>query len=190
MEGTTHEGKTFDKVVYPGKPSRNREFEQCTFRNCDFSGSDFSQNRFTDCTFIGCNLAMLKLGSSTLNNVVFRECKLTGVNFGECEEILFTVRFERCLLDYASFARRKMPKTQFIHTSLKGADLSNANLANAVFNDTDLHRAVFNYTNLSGADFSTAFNFEIDPEQNTIKKAKFSSYGLQGLLTKYNLQIV
>ena len=45
-------------------------------------------------------------------------------------------------------------------------------------------------TNLSGADFSTAFNFDIDPEANTIKKAKFSSYGLQGLLTKYNLQIV
>ncbi|MCX2738885.1 pentapeptide repeat-containing protein [Pontibacter anaerobius] len=190
MEGQTHEGKTFEKVVYANKPIKNREFEQCTFRNCDFSNADFSQNRFTDCIFIGCNLAMLKLHCSTLSDVVFRECKLTGVNFSECEDILFTVRFENCILDYASFVGRKMAKTPFLHTSLKGADFSNANLANAVFGETDLERAVFSFTNLTGADFSTAFNFEIDPELNTVKKAKFSRHGLQGLLAKYNLQVV
>lgn len=190
MEGLTHQDKTFEKIVYQNKAVKSREFEACTFRNCDFAGSDFSQTRFTDCTFIGCNLAMLKLHRATLSDVVFQECKLTGVNFSECEDVLFTVRFEGCILDYASFLNRKMPKTHFIHTSLKGVDFSDANLSSAMFDNTDLDRAVFHYTNLTAADLSTAFNFEIDPELNTIKKAKFSQYGLQGLLAKYKLQVV
>lgn len=190
MEGLIHEGKTFDKIVYLSKEIQNREFEQCTFRSCDFSESNFSRNRFTDCTFIGCNLAMIKLSHATLNTVIFKECKISGVNFSECEDFLFDVRFENCLLDYASFLKKKMAKTHFIHTSLKGADFSGANLKNAVFDQADLERAVFDQTALNEADFSTAFNFDIDPERNMLKKAKFSSYGLQGLLTKYDLKIV
>ncbi|MBJ6118689.1 pentapeptide repeat-containing protein [Pontibacter sp. BT310] len=190
MEGQIHTDKTFEKVVYPNKDVKNREFENCTFKNCDFSGSNFAGTRFTDCTFIGCNLAMLKLGHATISNVVFKECKLTGINFSECEDFLFTVYFENCLLDYASFAKRKMAKTKFIKCSLKGVDFSNANLTSALFDNTDMERAVFNYTNLTGADLSSAYSFDIDPEINTIKKAKFSQYGLQGLLMKYSLQIV
>ncbi|GAB3203630.1 uncharacterized protein YjbI with pentapeptide repeats [Pontibacter aydingkolensis] len=190
MEELTHEGKVFEKIVYPVKEIKNREFEKCAFRLCDFSGSNFSQNRFTDCTFIGCNLAMLKLNHTSLNNVIFKECKLTGINFSECEDTLFTVYFENCLLDYASFARIKMAKTRFIKCTLKGVDFSGTNLSNAILDDTNLERAIFHNTNLTGADLSTAFNFDIDPEINAIKKAKFSQYSLQGLLTKYNLQIV
>lgn len=190
MEELTHQDKTFEKIIWQNKDVRNREFENCTFKNCDFSGSNFSGNRFTDCTFIGCNLLMLKLGQATINNVEFIECKLTGINFSECENLLFTVYFESCLLDYTSFIKMKMAKTKFVKCSLKGVDFSDTTLTSALFDTTDLERAVFNYTNLSGADLSTAYNFDIDPEINTIKKARFSQYGLQGLLTKYNLQVV
>ncbi|MEJ8803928.1 pentapeptide repeat-containing protein [Pontibacter sp. H249] len=190
MKELYHEGKTFERIVYPNKESKNREFEDCTFKLCDFSESNFSQSRFTDCTFIGCNLAMLKLNRATFNNVQFKECKLTGINFSECEDTLFTVGFEHCILDYAAFQKKKMAKTKFIHTSLKGVDFSSANLSSAVFDNTDLERAVFNNTILASADLSTAFNFDIDPELNTIKGARFSQYGLQGLLTKYKLEVI
>ncbi|MHC2992763.1 MCBG-like protein [Pontibacter sp. HJ8] len=189
MEALIHQDKTFDKVIYPGKAIRNREFEDCIFRNCDFSNGDFSQNRFTDCQFMGCNLAMLKLNRSTLSNVRFKECKLTGINFSECEEFLFTVRFEGCLLDYASFLKRKMPKTHFINTSLKNTVFEQAILTKAVFENTDLAGAVFERTQLNEANLVTAYNYIIDPELNTIKKAKFSQYGLSGLLAKYDIQI-
>ncbi|MFD2248068.1 pentapeptide repeat-containing protein [Pontibacter ruber] len=190
MEGIIHEDKTFEKIVYSGKEARGREFEHCTFKLCDFSDSDFSQSRFTDCTFIGCNLSMVKLSDATLDNVVFKECKLLGVNFGVCNDFLFTVRFEGSVLDYASFLKKKMAKTQFTDTSLKRVDFTKATLTNSVFGNTDLAGAVFEGTELAGADLSSAFNFEIDPELNNIRKAKFSNYGLQGLLTKYNLQVV
>ncbi|MDX5418430.1 MAG: pentapeptide repeat-containing protein [Hymenobacteraceae bacterium] len=189
MDEQLHQDKTFEKILYPNKAIKGREFENCIFKNCDFSSGDFSNNRFTDCEFVGCNLAMLKLGGSTLNGVTFKECKLTGINFSECEEFLFTVRFEHCLMDYTSFLLRKMPKTHFINSSLKNAVFEQANLTKAKFDNTDLEGAVFERTNLNDADLVTAYNYIIDPELNNIKKAKFSQNGLAGLLTRYDIRV-
>ncbi|MBX0333154.1 pentapeptide repeat-containing protein [Pontibacter sp. HSC-14F20] len=190
MEEQLHQDKTFEKITYPNKAVRGREFEDCVFKNCDFSSADFSNNRFTDCEFIGCNLALLRLSNSTLNGVTFKECKLTGINFSECEEFLFTVGFESCLMDYTSFLKRKMPKALFIDCSLKNAVFEFTTLTKARFENTDLAGAVFERTNLSEADLSTAYNFIIDPELNNIKKAKFSENGLAGLLNRYDIRVV
>ncbi|WP_242929437.1 pentapeptide repeat-containing protein [Pontibacter vulgaris] len=189
MDALIHEGKTFTKINYSGKQVKNREFEKCIFLGCDLSDSNFSQNRFSDCQFIGCNLAMLKLNHSTLDNVHFKECKLTGINFSECESFLFSVGFEQCILDYASFMNRKMPKTHFNNSSLKNVSFENANLEKAVFENTDLAGAVFDRTMLKEADLSTAFNYTIDPEQNNIRKARFALQGVAGLLAKYDIRI-
>lgn len=50
-------------------------------------------------------------------------------------------------------------------------------------------RAVFQQTNLEKTDFTTAYNFVFDPESNRMRKARFSVYGLPGLLEKYGLEI-
>jgi hypothetical protein len=42
---------------------------------------------------------------------------------------------------------------------------------------------------LNGVDFTTATNFSIDPEINRLKKARFSLYGLPGLVEKYEVVI-
>jgi uncharacterized protein YjbI with pentapeptide repeats len=68
--------------------------------------------------------------------------------------------------------------------------LTNANLTKAVFTECDLAGAVFDNTNAEQADFSSAWHFTIDPEHNKIRKAKFSTAGLAGLLHKYQLTIV
>jgi hypothetical protein len=49
--------------------------------------------------------------------------------------------------------------------------------------------AIFSQTNLEKADFTTAFNYQIDPEQNRMKKARFSPEGIAGLLVKYKIVI-
>ncbi|CAL1517181.1 hypothetical protein MMC2321_00912 [Chitinophaga sp. MM2321] len=186
----THLDKTFEEITYTGKVIEDREFENCTFKKCDFSDSEFPNNRFIDCTFEACNLSMMKLNGTTLNNAVFTHCKILGVIFTDCHDFLFSVRFENCVLDYASFMRKKMLKTHFIHSSLKEVNFSQANLSNAVFDGTDLSGALFNTTNLTGANFVTAFNYAIDPELNTIKKASFAMQGLPGLLLRHQLKIV
>jgi fluoroquinolone resistance protein len=52
-----------------------------------------------------------------------------------------------------------------------------------------LNRTIFNRTILKGTDLTSAVNFNIDPENNTVARAKFSADALAGLLLKYNLVI-
>ncbi len=185
-----HDDKTFEDISYAEKITRDTEFNNCVFKKCDLSNSEFALCKFIDCIFENCNLSMIKWGRSTLSDVVFKHCKLLGINFSLCEDFLFSVKFESCMLDYSSFMSKKMPKTVFIKSSLKEATFTQAGISGSVFNECDLLGTVFNGTDLSSVNFSTAFNYIIDPELNNINKAVFSAAGLHGLLEKYNIKIV
>ena len=184
MENLINVHKTFEKVISINKRVNNREFEGCVFKNCDFSN-----NTFIDCEFYDCNLSMTKLRSSGLKTVDFINCKLLGIQFHECDDFLFNVSFEECVLDYASFANKKMLKTKFMNSSLKEVTFIGANLSNSVFENSNLEGAIFNDTQLTAVDFTLAQNFKIDPEFNPMRKAKFSSQGIVGLLDKYDINI-
>ncbi len=189
MEDLIHIQKTFDKVVWTNKKVNNREFEDCVFKNCDFSNSSFSNTTFMDCELIDCNLSTTDLTGTSLKTVNFKNCKLLGIHFNTCMDFLFTVNFQDCVLDYSSFANKKMPKTKFNSCSMKEVTFIGANLTSSVFANCNLDNSVFNDTVLAGVDFTTAYNYRIDPEFNPMKKAKFSSQGIAGLLDKYDIKI-
>ncbi len=185
-----HDDKTFNELNYNGKTVSGREFNNCTFKKCDLTDSNFSNNKFIDCVFDGCNLSVIKLAKATLSSVDFKNCKILGVNFTDCHDFLFSVGFEGCILDYASFMGKKMLKTKFSKSTLKEVTFTQANLAGSLFDNCDLNGAVFNRTDITAANFITAYNYDIDPEINLIKKASFSAQGIHGLLSKYQLKIV
>jgi hypothetical protein len=62
-------------------------------------------------------------------------------------------------------------------------------LTSSVFHNCNLLKAAFYNTIIEKADFATSINYSIDPEINRIKKAKFSIFGLPGLLDKHDLII-
>ena len=70
---------------------------------------------------------------------------------------------------------------------LEEVDFSETELTSAQFTDCDLRSAMFDQTNLEKVDFTTSFNYSIDPEANRIRKAKFSKEGVMGLLAKYDI---
>ena len=72
-----------------------------------------------------------------------------------------------------------MKEVTFIGTNLSNSFFENCNLDNAIFNDTQLKEV----------DFTSAYNYKIDPEFNPMKKAKFSTQGIPGLLDKYDIKI-
>jgi uncharacterized protein YjbI with pentapeptide repeats len=72
---------------------------------------------------------------------------------------------------------------------MKEVDFEDADLCQSVFNNCDLLNASFVKTNLEKADLRTAYNYTLDPEANKIKKARFSSQGVVGLLAKYDIEI-
>lgn len=189
MDEFLHIDKTFEKSVLIDGQINDREFDGCTFRNCDFSGSTFSGCTFVDCEFLDCNLSMAKFPKTGLKTAVFRNCKLLGIRFDACDDFLFNVSFFDSTLDYSWFIGKKMPKTLFSNASLKGVNFSNADLSSSDFAGSDLADAVFDETKLDGADCSSARNYRIDPQFNSLKKAKFSLDGLHGLLDKYQIDI-
>jgi fluoroquinolone resistance protein len=83
-----------------------------------------------------------------------------------------------------------MPKTTFMKSSLKETSFAQAILTGSKFEQCDLLGTMFNRTDLSSVNFATSYNYTIDPEINTLKKAVFSSEGLAGLLVKHQLKIV
>ena len=190
MEEFIHVHKTFEKVLYTDRRINGREFDGCTFKNCDFSNSDFSDNIFIDCKFIDCNLSMTKLRNTSMKSVVFKDCKLLGILFNECADFLFQVELVDSVADYSSFANKKMQKSRFLNCSMKELSFENTDLTKAVFDQCDLQGATFSATVLNEADFRTSRNFTIDPESNPMRKAKFSSAGIHGLLEKYDIKIV
>ena len=181
--------ETFEQQDYSEKRPFDGEFFECTFEQCDFTSSDLAGVTFVDCTFVGCNLSMANIDGARLQGVSFENCKLLGVDFGECSGFAFAVGFEACNLNFASFWQKKMAKTRFEECSLREVNFVEADLREAVFSDCELNLATFERTVLEQADFRSARDFRIDPDQNRVSGAKFSKSGLEGLLLKYNLDV-
>lgn len=163
------------------------EYESVEFRSCNFT--DISGVNFTDCLFTACNLSNASVAKCKMQDIRFADCKLIGINFYETHDFGFAVHFENCLLDFASFDHKKMNQSSFSNCRLHGVNFSQTDLSKATMGNCDLLDAIFANTNLSGIDFTTNRNFTIDPQLNLVKKAKFSSAGLAGLLTRFDLII-
>lgn len=183
------EDKIFEKVNFREQPLKIGEYDYCVFRQCDFSETDFSELRFSDCDFLDCNLSLIKLMKTGFRDISFKNCKMLGLHFDNCLEFGISFSFENCQLNHSSFYKTKITKTVFNSSQLVETDFTECDLSSAVFDNCDLTGAVFDNSILEKTDFRTARNFSIDPENNRIKKAKFSISTIPGLLDKYDIEI-
>jgi len=189
MEQVYITDKKFEKINYSEKPLDKGEYESCTFTYCDFANTDLSNILFIECSFINCNLSLVKLTKTAFRDVTFKDCKMLGMLFNNCNDFGFSVQFENCQLNHSSFFKLKLKKTLFKNCSLEEVDFSESDLTESKFDGSQLKEARFEHTNLEKADLRTASSYSIDPEINKIKKAKFSLSGVIGLLDKYDIQI-
>lgn len=183
------EDETFTKITADQLTGHSRNYENCKFINCDFSYADMYRLVFVDCVFDGCNLSLANVNDTGFQNIQFKHSKLSGVNFGKANDFLFEVHFEHCILDNTVFFKKKNKKARFNECSMVETDLTECDLTDAKFINCNLNRAFFDRTILKGADLRTSYNYTIDPDNNSIKKAQFSIHGLPGLLSKYDIKI-
>lgn len=183
------EQQLFSRQDYTETPLAKGEYENCNFRDCIFAESDLSGNRFVDCTFAGCDLSNVKVMKTGFQETAFKDCKMLGFHFDDCDQIGLTVRFENCQLDHSSFYQVKLNHTVFLNSSLREVDFTEGDLRNTILDQCDLLGATFDHTNLERANLSTAFNYSIDPENNPVRGAKFSLPSVLGLLHKYQIDI-
>ena len=184
------EQQLFNKQDYSETALPAGDYDNCNFRDCNFAGSDLSGRRFMDCTFNGCDLSNTKAIKSSFQETVFKECKVLGFHFDQCDQLGLTVRFENCQLDHSSFYQVKLNHTVFLNTSLREVDFSESDLRNTILDQCDLLNATFDHTNLERANLTSALNYSIDPENNRIQGARFSMPAAIGLLDKYNIEII
>ncbi|HZX59684.1 MAG TPA: pentapeptide repeat-containing protein [Mucilaginibacter sp.] len=190
MTSGIEEDATFTRIKTGDPVFSSRQFENCKFVNCDLSNANLGGILFIDCVFEDCNLSLANMSNTGLQYIRFKHCKLSGVDFSKSLDFLMQMHFESCVLDNAVFFRKKNKKAVFKDCSMIETDLTEADLTDTKFDNCNLHRAFFSQTMLTNADLSTSYNFIIDPDNNNIKKAKFSVHGLAGLLVKYDIKVV
>ena len=182
------EDQLFENIDYTGRSFPKGDYECCTFRGCIFEKVNLSGIVFLECLFVNCNLSMANIAGTTFNDTSFVGCKLLGLRFDACNKNLRT-GFNCCVLDYSSFYKVKLKGALFQDTKLLEVNFTEADLTSVSFAGCDLSGTVFENTILVSTDFRSARNFIIDPERNSLRKAKFSSSDLVRLLTKYQLEI-
>jgi len=114
---------------------------------------------------------------------------MLGLHFEGCNKFGLSFEFDNCILDHSSFYKTRIIKTSLTGTRLHEVDFSECDLTGSSFNNCDLRGAVFDHTNLEKVDFLTSYNYSLDPDKNKLKKTRFSSDGLSGLLSKFDIII-
>ncbi|MCM4167531.1 hypothetical protein KCTC52924_00970 [Arenibacter antarcticus] len=181
--------QTYKGIDYTINKLPKGEYENCVFESCSFSKADIANVSFMECTFIECDLSNVHLKNTAIKESEFENCKMLGVRFDHCNPFLLSFKFVGCTLNLSSFHKLTLKNMVFSNCKLHQADFSESDLSNAKFDNCDLKEAIFENSILLKTDFRSAINFNIDPENNKLKKAKFSKEGALGLLLKYNIDI-
>ena len=172
----------------------SKEFEECTFINCDFSDARLRRCIFDRCRFIKCSMGVMKVDGSRFSDVLFEECKLTGIDWTKAaySDIMLgsPFTFLNSVLDYSSFYGLTLQELVMRECRVKDADFRESDLSRADLRESDFSDSLFRNTNLSGADLTLAENYRIDIYVNTIKGAKFSRYEALCLLESLDITLV
>ncbi len=168
-------------------------FEGCKFVGCNFLEAQFNECKFTDCEFKDSNLSLIKFNKSKFIETDFKNCKLTGVNWTTLPwgNLIVTapIFFESCDISFSIFSSLELQEISFQDCKAHDVDFSECNLKGADFYRTDLRDSRFVLSKLDHCNFSEAINYCINPLENSIEGARFSSPDVLGLLSIFNIEI-
>jgi len=172
--GDYHSGGRFEAVEVDDHRLEGHTFEGCVFVSCHFGEAPLAGVSFISTEFVRCEFLLTKLAGATLNGVTFRECKLVGLHFTECNRFGFQPAFEGCLIDQCVFQKNTWKKGRFTGSRLRQTDFLDCGLREACFDDTTFEEVRVDGCDLERADFRRAAGYALDPARNRLAKARFS----------------
>ena len=184
----------FKKVVLRAGRINRVEFHACAFIKCTLCETIFETCRFIDCTFKGCDLSLANLKGSTFQNTRFTDSQIIGVDWTQTTWtnhkalLVRPVDFQACALNHSTFMGLSMRHMQLEKCVAHDVSFEESDLTRANCTFTDFTGSRFQRTNLTEADFTSATNYTISPQLNTLKKTKFSLPEAMALL--YGLDII
>jgi fluoroquinolone resistance protein len=189
LEAAYHESEAIHGLDLSNHGIPGREFYRCAFEACNLTEADLSSCVFEDCVFRECNLSNPLIKGVKLISAEFLGCKLAGINFYYCDQLLFDSCFSGTHLQNCNFSELKMKGARFIGCRIDECDFENAFLVEARFDDSVFSRTMFHNCNLEKASFLEAKGYQIDPRSNNVKKATFSVPDVLSLIECFGVSI-
>lgn len=190
------EGQTFDHAESAGSFIEQSEFLSCRFQRCDLGEAQLKSCTFRDCLFEDCGLEMMRVEKCVFKNTQFERSKMLGIDWTlaawgrrEIAQLIKTINFKDCVLNYSSFMGLNLKDIQFLNCNLLEVDFSETLLLKADFSDSDLQRAIFRNSDLREADFRKARNYSISSQMNNISRARFSLPEAMALLYAMDIRL-
>ena len=154
------------------------ELEDCALVKCSFRESTLRSCRFLDCSFESCDFSLARVPDSAFSGVVFRDCRIMGVNWTETRwrtaMLRDPFRFERCLMSHSTFLGMKLKGLHVLDSTAEDVDFRETDLSGADFSGTSLSGSMFAAADLGGSDFRCARAYTIDARDTRLKGARFS----------------
>lgn len=180
--------ETWTKESLSGRDLGKRVFEECVFRHCRFNDASLKSSRFLDCRFEHCDLSNAAFDNATLRGPVFSDSKLVGVAWNRVQR-LERPGFRDCVLNLGNFKGLALAKLALKDCVAKEADFSGADLREADFSGSDLAGSLFFHSDLRQADFRSARNYTLVPDQCKLTGARFSYPEVMALLHGLEIEI-
>jgi uncharacterized protein YjbI with pentapeptide repeats len=194
LPGSDYIENKFKDLDMSGEDIKASTFQDCNFNQCTFTEIIFRSCTFVHCVFENCDLSLMQIPNCTFGDVRFEKTKTIGVNWAQAhwpeKSIWDPIEFNKCALSHSTFLGIDLGGFKMMRCEAVNVDFREANLSGADFTFTDLKDSLFLSTNLEGADLSYARNYQIDPSQNIILKAKFSLPEAMALLYSMDIEIL
>jgi uncharacterized protein YjbI with pentapeptide repeats len=123
------------------------------------------------------------------NDILFKGCKLMGLNFSQCSQFSFDLKFSHCIINSCNFSELKMKNSEFTNCKIKDSYFQETFLAGVLFDGSSFEGTLFHNANLEEASFCNATGYNIDPRVNKVRKAKFTVPDVLNLLSGFEIEI-
>lgn len=151
----------------------NKEFDCCKFVGINFTNLKLKNSIFNECEFLHCNFSNTTMEDISIRDSHFLSCKFMGFDFSSINTF-FDNNFEDSQIKLSSFYKMKLNGIIFKNTDIIQTDFNNTELKKSKFENSDLMETTFEMANLDKADFSTAKNYLINPNNTSLKDTVFS----------------
>ncbi|CEG57200.1 pentapeptide repeat-containing protein [Legionella fallonii] len=172
---------------------RNKRFENCLFSKSSFVETIFHSCKFVDCEFKECNLSSTQFKYSSFSDTVFEESKLIGINWTQLKwpniNLASPIKIYKSNISHSSFFELKLREIVIEECKAHDVDFRGCDLSNGSFMSTDFQSSLFLNSKLYAANFTDAINTVINPQENDIRKGKYSMPDVINLLHYFDIEI-
>lgn len=131
---------------------KHLQMEDCLLERIVMDPIDAEGSSFVNIVFESCDLSNAKIGSSSIHQILFKNCKLIGTDFSESS--IQNVIFDTCDMSYSNFSLSKMRLVQIKDCKVMGSSFNDVKMQNMILEESIFTECEFLHTSLKNIDFS------------------------------------